>query len=169
MQEVFKLAHDDAFHMGYHRTFNTIVEGLYIRWLAHHLKQYIACCPQCRLNQTSRHAPYGNMVAITSPQLPFHTICMDFILALPYSGAQRFDSILTVTDKFSKGKLLIPGRESMSAKEWAASLLNYLRLCNWGIPRATISDQDPKFRLEPWKELFKLLKIDLLVSTAYHP
>lgn len=169
MKEIFKLAHDDAFHMGYYRAFNTIVEGFYIRRLAHHLKQYITFCPQCRLNQTMRHAPYESMVCITSPFLPFHAICMDFILALPSSGPEGYNSILTVTDKFSKGKLLIPGREDMSAKEWATSLLDYLRLCNWGIPKATISNRDVKFQSELWKELFKLLKVDLLVSTTYHP
>ena len=145
IKEIFKLAHNDAFHMGYHRVFNTIVEGLYIRRLAHHLKQYITFCLQCRLNQTTQHAPYGSIVSITSPSLPFHTICMDFILALPSSGPQCYNSILTVTDKFSKGKVLIPGRENMSAKEWATKLLDYLRLCNWGIPKATISDRDVKF------------------------
>ena len=169
MKEVFKLAHYDTFHMGYHRTFNAIVEGLYIRRLAHHLKQYIAFCPQCRMNQTARHQPYGSMVAITSPPTPFHTICMDFIVALPASEPEHFNSILTVTDKFSKAKLLISGQKSMNASEWAARLLDYLRLCNWGIPRATISDRDQKFRLELWRELFKQLKVELLVSTAYHP
>ena len=168
IQEVFKIAHDDAFHMGYHRTFHAITEGFYIRRLAHHLKQYIAFCPQCRLNHTARHAPYGSMAAITSPTLPFHTICMDFIVALPPSGGAKFNSILTVTDKFSKCKLLIPGRDDESAKYWGKQLLNYLRLCNWGIPKAIISDRDPKFRSELWKELFKLLEVELLISTAYH-
>ena len=117
IKEIFKFAHDNAFHMRYHKAFNTVVKDLYIRRLAHHLKQYITCCSQCRLNQTLQHAPYGNMVAITSPPLLFHTICMDFILALSFSDAQRLDSILTVMDKFSKGKLLIPGQENMLAKE----------------------------------------------------
>ena len=96
-------------------------------------------------------------------------MCMDFIVALPPSGPRLFNSILTVTDKFTKGKLLIPGRDDMSARDWAVQLLDYLRLCNWGIPKTTISDRDPKFRSELWKKVFKLLKVDLLVSTAYHP
>ena len=130
MKEVFKLAHDKAFHMGYHWTFNAIVDGLYIKRLAYYLKQYITFCLQCRVNLTTKHAPYGNMVAITSlPQL-FHMICMDFILALPPSGIQRFNNILTVTDKFNKAKLLIPEQNDMTAREWAARLLDYLKLCN---------------------------------------
>ena len=53
MGEIFRIAHDNAFHMGYHRAFSVISEGLYIRRLAHHLKQYIECCPECRLNRTT--------------------------------------------------------------------------------------------------------------------
>lgn len=140
MGEIFKIAHDDMFHMRYHRTFNAIVKSLYIRRLAHHLKKYVECCPQCRLNCTARHAPYGSMMAITLPALLFYTICIDFIVALPPAGMAQFNSILTVMDKFSKAKLLIPRRDNMSARDWAVQLLDYLRLCNWGIPKATISD-----------------------------
>ena len=85
------------------------------------------------------------MVAIASLALPFHTIRIDFILALPISSPEQYNSILTVTDKFSKAKLLIPGRDDMTARQWANKLLTYLRLCNWGIPKATISDRDAKF------------------------
>lgn len=162
------MAHNDTFHMGYYRTFHAIAEGLYIRQLAHYLRQYIALCSQYWMNCTTRHAPYRDMAAIASPALLFHTICMDFILALPLSGPNHYNSILTVTDKFSKGKILILGQNDATAKKWAIELLNYLRLCNWEIPKATITDCDPKFWSELWKELFKQLGVDLLVSTAYH-
>ena len=145
MKEVFKLAYDDAFHMEYHRMFHAITERLYIKRLAHHLKQYIAFCPQCQVNQTIRHASYGNMIAITSLPLLFHIVGMDFIVALPASGPRRFTSILIITDKFSKSKLLIPGQKDISAKEWERQLLDYLRICNWGIPNTTISYRNPKF------------------------
>lgn len=71
--------------------------------------------------------------------------------------------------KFSKAKILIPGRDDYSAADWAIFLLSYLRLCNWGIPRATISDRYSKFRSELWKTLFQVLGTKLLTSTAYHP
>ena len=70
---------------------------------------------------------------------------MDFIVALPPSGTEQFNSILTVINKFSKGKILIPRQDDVSARQWAIQLLNYLKLCNWRIPNATISDRDPKF------------------------
>ena len=167
--DIFKIALDDAFHMGYHRAFNAIMERLYIRRLAHHLKQYITSCPKCQLNRTIQHALYGSMMSIRSPLLPFHTICMDFIVALLPSEIHQFNSILTVINKSSKKKLLIPGWENMSAKLWAIQLFDYLRLCNWSVLSVTISNRNPKFWFKMWKKLFKLLKMDLLISTAYYP
>ena len=115
IKEMFKLVHDDAFHIGYHKAFKAIEESLYIRRLAHHLKQYIAFCLQCRISRTARHAPYGSMSPITSPSLPFHTICIDFIVA--FLQSERFNSTFTVTDKFSKSKILILGQEDMTTKD----------------------------------------------------
>ena len=168
MKKIFKLAYDDTFHIRYHRTYNAITKKIYIWWLAHHLKQYITFCPQCNINQTIQHALYGDMNAIAMLMFYFHTICIDFIMALPISSSEKYNNTLIVINKFSKKKLLILGPKNMIAKSWVDQLLDYLRLCNWSISKAMISDRDLKFRSDLWKELFKQLKVDLLVSTAYH-
>ncbi len=56
----------------------------------------------------------------------------------------------------------------MTAEDWAITLLDHLALLNWGLPRAIISDQDHKFLVSLWKEVFKQLKVDLLYLSAYH-
>jgi hypothetical protein len=38
-----------------------------------------------------------------------------------------------------------------------------------GLPKALISDRDEIFTSNIWKELFKLLKVGMLMSSAYHP
>ncbi len=110
------------------------------------------------------------MQPILSPPRPFHTITIDFILALPVSKKpDEFDSILSVTDKFSKAVTFIPGRKTMTAEDWAIGLMDRLALLNWGLPRAIISDRDAKFTAALWKGIFKQLNISLLYSTTYHP
>jgi hypothetical protein len=38
-----------------------------------------------------------------------------------------------------------------------------------GLPAMIISDRDKIFTSNMWKELFALAKVDLSMSTAYHP
>ncbi|RKF75000.1 hypothetical protein GcC1_081032 [Golovinomyces cichoracearum] len=40
---------------------------------------------------------------------------------------------------------------------------------NWGLPRAIVSDRDPKFVGQLWKAIFKQQNVKLLFSTSYHP
>ena len=167
-REVFELAHDRQHHGGFHRTYERISRSLYLKNLVKNLKAYIEHCPECELNQTKRHKPYGSLVPIDRPSIPFHTIAMDFIVGLPMTS-EGYDSLLTVTDKFSKRVLLVPGKSTFSAAEWADVLLAALTQQGWGIPAATISDRDSKFMSELWQAIFKKLGTDILASTAYHP
>ncbi|SLM39755.1 reverse partial [Lasallia pustulata] len=109
---------------------------------------------------------YGSMVPIVMKSIPFRTIAMDFILGLPETE-EEFDVALPVTDKCSKRVTLLPGKNTYKAEDWATILLK--GLTDWGIPDAIITDRDPKFMSEFWKELATKLKIEMLTSTAYHP
>ncbi len=166
---MFKIAHDDIGHPGYARTHERLTDSLYLYDLSKNLHEYIQHCPQCQLSQTPRHKPYGALQPIITPPRPFHTLTIDFILALPLSKPDKYNTIMSVTDKFSKAITLIPGRDTMTAEDWAIALLDRLALLNWGLPRAIISDRDRKFLASLWKGVFKQLKVDLLYSSAYHP
>ena len=167
---IFRLAHDECHHSGFHRTFHHISETLYLRKLTRHLQRYITHCPNCNLNQTKRHKPYGQLKPIQSPSIPFHTITLDFIVGLPLDGQPPNDrnALLTITDKFSKRILLISGKDTWGAAEWARTVLDHLLSNDWGVPRAMILDRDLKFLSSFWTEIFKRLETELLVSTTYH-
>lgn len=114
--EVFQLAHDEMGHPGYARTHKRLTEGLYIYNLAAKLHDFIRHYPHCQLNQTPRHKPYGSLQPILPPAQPFHTLTIDFILALPPS-LDGFKYIISVTDKFSKAITLIPSKNTWSGKD----------------------------------------------------
>ncbi|KAH8803726.1 hypothetical protein F5882DRAFT_283820, partial [Hyaloscypha sp. PMI_1271] len=72
--------------------------------------------------------PYGELQLIRTPAIPYHTIAMDFILALPeipavapwkIDGFKYFDAMMTQSYKASRKTLLIPGHTIYGAKEWA--------------------------------------------------
>jgi len=162
------MAHGDTNHPGFSKLFDIISTSWFIRRLGKQLREYLLHCPQCQVYQTKRHRPYGALQPIESPSVPFHTISIDFVLALPLS-AEGFDCVLSVTDKFSKRITLIPGKITFTATDWAKLLLDRLYLADWGVPKVILSDRDPKFLSDLWKAIFNELGVALLYSTAYHP
>ena len=164
---VFKQAHDDHQHAGFHRSYERLYRSVFIRHLNKHLREYIRHCPLCQLNQTKRHLPYGSLVPLDYPAILFHAVAMDFIVKL-LTTPFGFDSLLTVTDKFFKRVLLLSGEEIYDVRRWASTFLAGLIGHDWGIPKVIISDRDSKFLSEFWTELFKALGTDLMFSAAYH-
>ena len=166
-KEIFELAHGSG-HPGYQRTHEIISASWYVRGLAKQLREYVRHCPDCLVLQTRRHRPYGSLNPIETPPVPYHTLTLDFVLALPESQ-EGYNAILSVTDKFTKGITNIPGKTTWTAAEWADAFLERVEITDWGIPKAIISDRDRKFLSEFWQALFKMLGVSLLYSTAYHP
>ncbi|KAH4258570.1 hypothetical protein HBI04_146040 [Parastagonospora nodorum] len=168
MKEVFNVAHDQNFHAGYHRTYDRIRSTMFIRSLAPQLKKYIRYCGPCLVNRTERHQPYGSLEPISILGMPHHTIAIDLVTGLPASKA-GFDALMTTTCKQTKHVLLIPGMNDWTAGEWGAALLESLIDYEWGLPKAVISDRDPRFLSELWRAMFEKANIAFLTSTAWHP
>ena len=167
VKEILGLAHGSG-HPGFQRCYAIVTSSWYIHGLVRHLRDYIRHCPECLILQTRRHAPYGSLNPISSPPVPFHTITIDFILALPLSE-KDLDAAMSATDKFTKRVTFVAGKTTWSAKEWAVALLDRLDIADWGLPKVMISDRDRKFLSEFWKAIFDTLGVSLLYSTAYHP
>ena len=168
-KEIFAAAHDQNGHLGYGRTHERLSSHFYIFDMSKKLKTYLAHCPDCSSRRTPRHRPYGSLQPILTPSRPFHTLAIDFILALPISLPDRFDCAMTVTDKFSKAITILAGRSTFAGSDWAVALLDRLHLILWGVPRAIISDRDSKFVGQIWSTIFERLNVHLYFTTAWHP
>ncbi len=145
-----------------------MINSLYFYDLSKNLHEYIQHCSQCQLSQMLHHKSYDVLQSIITSLCSFHTLTIDFILALSLSKSDKYNTIMSVTDKFSKAITLISDQDIIMTEDWAITLLNHLALLNWGLPRTIISDWDCKFLVSLWKEVFKQLKIDLLYLSAYH-
>ena len=78
---------------------------------------------------------------------------MDFVLALPTANSDK-DCMLTITCKYTKKVILIPGKTTYSAVDWANLVIVALLAHDWGIPSAIISDRDRKFMSSFWRQVF---------------
>jgi len=116
--EVFKLAHDEMGHSEYTQTHERLTDALYIYDLFKNLHEYLQHCLQCQLNQTPHHKPYEALQSILSLLHSFHTLTINFILALSViKASETYKTIMSVTDKFSKTVTLIPERDTMTAED----------------------------------------------------
>ncbi|KAK3296668.1 uncharacterized protein B0H64DRAFT_390060 [Chaetomium fimeti] len=84
----------------------------------HQITRYVRHCPECQENATNRQPPLGELNPIDTPPIPGHTITIDFVTAVPVVDHSEiwatppggFDSFMSVSGKFDKRTIIIPGR-----------------------------------------------------------
>lgn len=162
------LYHDCKGHGGLEKTCALLRQSCYMRNMRSVVADYITGCPQCQKNKPRRFKPYGELKPLNNPPAPFHTICMDFIVKLPLSTAQGYDMLLTITDKLTKAVILVPGKSDYKAVDWASAWWAKVYPA-WGLPSIIISDRDPIFTSEMWRDIFGRLRTELALTTAYNP
>jgi hypothetical protein len=91
---------------------------------------------------------------------------MDFT-SLPLA-AKGIDQLMVVVDCFSKMTRLIPCKSTDTARKIARLFSENIWRIH-GLPKIVISDRDPKFVSEIWKNLMNSLDIKRNLSSAYHP
>lgn len=165
VQDIFKLNHDGQGHPGFEKSYNRVGESFHVDKLSKKLKLYISSCPVCTASK-NRKDQAGFLKPLDVPWAPLDTITMDFVNGLPKD--KDFDAILTITDKFSKLVQLIPCHTTDSSSDTAELFLNthYRR---FGLPSNIVSDRDPRFIAKFWQELFRRLRVNIKLSTAYAP
>ena len=92
---------------------------------------------------------------------------MDFIINFPPSTKLRVKILLVITDRLSKGVILIPIL-SISAPAVAAVFIEYY-IPYHGFPKAIISDKGTQFTSAVWAIICKTLGIERRLSLVYHP
>jgi hypothetical protein len=166
-KDIYEMTHDNNHHCGFHRAYARIFESLYIRHMFKRLRRYIHHCTPCLEGQTKRHSSFDELSSIRIMTLFFHTMIIDFIVALLVS--QRYDALLTTTNKFFKRVSLTSGKEDWDASQWVSAWLNALQKKKWRLLTAIISNRDLKFVDVFWKAIFQHLEIALHFTTTYHP
>ena len=129
-------------------------------------------CDICNKSKSNRHAPYGLLKSLPTPQGAWKSIALDFIVKLPLSKELMtnvmYDSILVITDRLTKYGHFIPYKEASDATELAYTFLKIV-IANHGLPEEIISDRDKLFTSKFWKSLMAQLGANHKLSTAFHP
>jgi hypothetical protein len=91
---------------------------------------------------------------------------MDFITNL--LSSRSYDSIFVIIDCFTKVAHFAPCTKSITSEETTKLFIDNI-YCHHGLPKDSILDKRTQFVSRFWRTLFKILKIDIRLSLAFHP
>jgi hypothetical protein len=127
---------------------------------------YVKHCDLCNRTKVQHRRPIGELHPSETPEAPWDTISIDFIVELP--EPHGYDAIMCVVDSLTKYMHFIPMHTTINMEGTALLFLKEV----WkhhGTPRVVVSDRGPQFVAGFMRKLYKLLGIKLAMSTAYHP
>ena len=167
-RQVLSLAHDHnwAGHLGVTKTYARILKHFFWPGLKQDVSQYCRTCPTCQLtgkpNQTIPAAPLCPIPAVGEP---FERVIIDCVGPLPRtkSGNQYLLTIMCAATRFPEA---VPLRK-ITATSVVKALTKFF--ATWGFAKVVQTDQGTNFLSRVFKQVMKILSIEHIVSSAYHP
>jgi hypothetical protein len=159
-------------HQGTEKTLERITQNYYWPGLRTSVEKYINTCDLCWKSKSQRHAPYGQLQPMSTPEVPWETIAWDFVVKLPKSKEPLsnaiYDSIWVICDKLTKWAYFIPYKESSGPEELAYEFMKTVYSTH-GMPKNIITDRAQLFLDKFWQTFSSKLGLKSKMSSAYHP
>ena len=130
------------------------------------MHNFVQACAICQKNKVDSLRPAGLLQPLEVPPQVWSDISLDFIEGLPRVNGKSV--ILTVVDRFSKHAHFIALSHPYTAASVAKAFFEAIVRLH-GFPNSIVSDRDPVFTGNVWRDLFKLVGVKLRLSTAFHP
>jgi transposase InsO family protein len=154
-------------HVGSQKTIANVTRRFIWPKLHEQVREYVSTCVSCQLNKPSTQLPIGLLQPLPIPEGPWQTVTMDLITALPRTKAGH-DAIVVFVCKLTKWAIYVATVTEVNAPRLAEIFLSHV-VRHHGLPRAIVSDRDPRFTSIFWQSLWGQLGTTLLMSTAFHP
>nr|XP_055032771.1 uncharacterized protein LOC129421341 [Misgurnus anguillicaudatus] len=157
-------AHPMAGHLGAQNTIQRLRDRFHWPGLEAEVKRFCHACPTCQ-KTSPRSPPPSPLIPLPIIEVPFERIGMDLVGPLPKS-ARGHEHILVIVDYATRYPEAIPLRKA-TTKAIAQEL--FLLCSRVGIPSQILTDQGTPFMSRMMADLCKLLKVQQLRTTVYHP
>jgi RNase H-like domain found in reverse transcriptase/Reverse transcriptase (RNA-dependent DNA polymerase)/Integrase zinc binding domain/Chromo (CHRromatin Organisation MOdifier) domain/Retroviral aspartyl protease/Zinc knuckle len=166
-EKLLRAHHDDAGnHFAIDKTRKSITTDYYWPGVQRDVELYVKSCPSCARNKSSTQAPAGFLHPMPIPRDRFTEMALDFVGTL--APSRGFDTILVMTDRLTDYVKFEPTHSTATAAD-IADLVYRSWYRQFGLPKAMTSDRDKLFTSHFWKELHKRIRVDLRMSTSFHP
>ena len=136
--------------------------------LSTYVNRFIEGCAVCQQNKVNTHptCPPLNLISSTSTLL-FKQLSVDLVTNLPLVGGMDFIMVV-VNHSLTKGVIIIPCSKTINVV--GVGRLFFQNVFKWfGLHDTIISNRGPQFTSALARELTRLLKYNVRLSTAYHP
>jgi transposase InsO family protein len=164
VNKVLGMAHTEMGHQGRDRTLSLCQERFFWSGMAKDIQEFIQQCDRCNRAKAPNLPQKAPLKPIKSCE-PLEIVCMDYLSLECSKGG--FNSILVITDHFTKYSMAIP-TTSQTASNTAKLLLQHF-IYRFGIPKRLHSDQGGSFEAKVIKVLCEAHGIKKSRTTPYHP
>ncbi|MBW0541667.1 hypothetical protein O181_081382 [Austropuccinia psidii MF-1] len=132
-------------------------------WWPNWKKDVAEYCQTCDRFQKANRATdkkSGMIIQIQEPKSPREIVHMDLVTALPPGGDRSYNACLVLVDRYRKTPMFLPCHKDDTARDTAIMIWNKA-MSHTGLFQIIISDRDPKFTSELWKNLHNLFATKL--------
>ena len=128
------------------------------------IKNWTRTCVACQSFKIQRHT-VTPLSSFSTPDNRFSKLHHDLVGPLPVS--QGYMYLLTIIDRFTQWPEAVPLREISAEQVANAFIAN--KISRFGVPATVTTDQGRQFESILWADLFKIIGIHRIRTTAYHP
>ena len=154
-------------HFGRDRTTEHLARHCYWVGMTREVDDFVRGCHTCQANKTPNTLPAGKLRPLPIPNQVWDSVGVDFLGPFPKSKGGH-DFIMVLIDRLSKMVKMRACNTTITGAE-AGRLLLDMMFDVGKLPTSIVSDRDVRFTGAAWGQLWRGLKTDLKMSTAYHP
>ena len=154
-------------HLGRDKTLERLQREYFWPGMDACVADYVRSCPTCQASKSGNQLPIGLLQPLPIAMQPWESVSLDFT-SMPKTRS-GLDTAVVFVDRCTKFIRVVPATSSLSAPEVAQLYVDHVLRHGFGVPTSLVSDRDPRFTGNFWRELQHLLGTKLLFSTAYHP
>ncbi len=162
-QEVIRRLHE-VHHPGVRATTRLVKASFCWPKMGRDIAAAARACMGCQLGKIHRHVKL-QPEHIPVPRRRFAHLHVDLVGPLPSSGG--YTHLFTMVDRTTRWPEAVPVSATSAADCAAALFSGWVQ--RFGLPAAITSDRGPQFTSAVWAALCRLLNIQHIPTTAYHP
>jgi len=167
-KEVMKVAHESILggHMSVGKTCDKIMSCFFWPGITADVTRFCRSCDICQKTVPKGKVSKGDLQKMPIIDTPFKRVAVDLVGPLFPVSDNGYRYILTLVDYATRYPEAVP-MKFITAHDVAEALVNiYSRL---GVPTEILSDQGTQFMSEVMKQVNKLLGVNAMRSSPYHP